>query len=44
MKTFLLSIQVDELSLYTVNGVLYKTRMKLNFIQWISVMELICQK
>ena len=32
MKTFLLSIQVYGLSIYTVNDVLYKTRITLNFI------------
>ena len=41
MKTFLLSIQVDGFSIYTVNCVFYKTCDELDFIQLKLALELI---
>ncbi len=42
MKSFLLSIQVYELSIYTVNHVLYKICDNLEFYLIEAVVELIC--
>ncbi len=43
MNTYLLSIQVDGVSIYTMNHVLYKTSECVDFIQLILALELFCR-